>query len=228
MINTPASLALQMLRVALPRSCYAAAAENGKTVGCRSAFRTIRRHAHESGRASTVPKTATPTVSAARAFSTTRENKGRNRIYTPVRRADELATYILSSTSSRVPLITLWTASYCSTCRVVAPLLKRLVESGAGESADGNQVAYCEVEFDSPDIMDSGYGMRYMITSLPTLVSFDRGEVMTDTKVTSPERLKDEQWLREWVENEAKRRGGGTGGGGSGGGLFRGLFGQMK
>lgn len=145
-----------------------------------------------------------------------------------VRRPDELENYMLNSTSSRIPLLILWTASYCSTCKAVAPLIHDLIKSGVGESADGDCVAYCEVEFDASDIMSSGFGMRYMITSLPTLISFNRGEVIMDSKVTDPKQLRDERWLREWIEKEARRRGGGTGGGGGGGGLFGGLFGITR
>jgi hypothetical protein len=64
--------------------------------------------------------------------------------------------------------------------------------------------------------------MTYMITSMPTLLSFDRGEAMVDTKVVDPKLMKNELWLREWIRTEASRRGGG---GGGGPGLFGGLFG---
>jgi hypothetical protein len=73
--------------------------------------------------------------------------------------------------------------------------------------------------------MSSDLGMTYMISSMPTLLSFDRGEAMGDTRVTDPKLMKDEQWLREWIIGEARRRGSGGGGGGIGPGLFEGLFG---
>jgi hypothetical protein len=77
--------------------------------------------------------------------------------------------------------------------------------------------------------MDSGMGMDYMITSLPTLLSFDRGEAQIVTKVTDPKSLKDREWLKEWIRMEARRRGeGGGGGGGLGGALFGGLFGNSR
>lgn len=103
---------------------------------------------------------------AVRLFSTTKSAQAKNRIFTSVRNPDELQNYILSSTSSRKPLITLWTASYCPTCKVVAPIVQRLVESGVGEStsSDGDRsVLYAEVEYDSPDMMQGGMGMQYMI-----------------------------------------------------------------
>ena len=69
--------------------------------------------------------------------------------------------------------------------------------------------------------MNSELGMTYMITSMPTLLAFDRGEAMTDTKVTDPKLLRDEVWLKEWIANEARREGSG------GGGLRAGIFGAL-
>lgn len=83
-------------------------------------------------------------------------------------------------------------------------------------------MSFCEIEYDSMDIMDSGLGMTYMITSMPTLLSFDRGEAQVGTKVTDPKDMKDKEWLKEWIRAEAKRGGNGGDGGGS---LFGGLFG---
>jgi len=164
-----------------------------------------------------------PIAAQTRHFSSSKQNKAKNRIYTPVRRPDDFQTYLLLSTSSRVPLLTFWTASYCSTCRSVSPLLNSLISSGVGGEEGG--VSFCEIEYDSPDIMSSDLGMTCMITSMPTLLSFDRGEAMGETRVTDPKLMKDERWLREWIRNEARRRGGGAGGGGLGPGLFGGLFG---
>ncbi|CAG8951749.1 hypothetical protein HYFRA_00005551 [Hymenoscyphus fraxineus] len=164
-----------------------------------------------------------------RHFSSTKENKEKNRIYNPVRRPDDFQSYLLMSTSSRKPLLTFWTASYCNTCRTVAPLIHDLIESGVGEEEGG--VSFCEVEYDAPDIMSSGFGMTYMITSMPTLLSFDRGEAQTDTKLVDPRKLRDTTFMKEWIRNEARRRGGGSGGDGvpaSGTGLFGGLFGSSK
>ena len=78
--------------------------------------------------------------------------------------------------------------------------------------------------------MSSELGMRYMITSMPTLLSFDRGEAIREARVTDPRLMRDERWLREWITGEARRRGGSGGGGGGrmGGGLFGGLFGNTR
>jgi thiol-disulfide isomerase/thioredoxin len=135
---------------------------------------------------------------------------------TRVRNFDQFHNYQLLSSSARTPLLTLWTTSWCSTCRVVAPLLEELVESGVGEAEGG--VAYCAVEFDAPDVMAAGLGLTFMINSVPTLLSFDAGEAQVQTKVTDGRQLADRRFLEEWIRNEARRhgnRGGGSTGGGS-------------
>lgn len=135
------------------------------------------------------------------------------------------------SSSSRTPLLTLWTASWCPTCRTVGPLLRSLVESGVGEAEGG--VGLAEVEFDAPDLMTASAGadniaLTYMITSVPTLLSFDAGEAQTATKVTDGRQLANRQFLEEWIRTEARRHGGRGGGGGGGGSIFGGLFSNWK
>jgi hypothetical protein len=105
----------------------------------------------------------------------------------------------------------------------VSPLLHELISQGVGEDEGG--VSFCEVEFDAPDIMGSGLAMTYLITSMPTLLSFDRGEAQLQTKVTDPRKMADREWLREWIRTEARRQGGG---GGGDSGLFGGLFGKTR
>ncbi|KUJ14388.1 uncharacterized protein LY89DRAFT_650170 [Mollisia scopiformis] len=164
------------------------------------------------------------TIPIRRDFSTSKAQAAKNCIYAPVRRPDEFQSYLLLSTSSRIPLLTFWTASYCNTCRAVSPILNELIKSGIGEEEGG--VSFCEIEYDSPDIMNDGLGMTYMITSMPTLLSFDRGEAQTGTKVTDPKQMKNKEWLKEWIRNEARRQG--SGGAGLGTFGFGGLFGKSK
>jgi hypothetical protein len=85
-------------------------------------------------------------------------------------------------------------------------------------------VAFCEVDLDASDVMSSGVGMRYMITSLPTLLSFDRGEVIEESRVADVRCLRNKEKMREWIERAARRGSGMTGEGG--GRLFGGLFGN--
>lgn len=61
------------------------------------------------------------------------------------------------------------------------------------------------------------------ITSMPTLLAFSRQEAQFETRLTRPEQMKNKNFLREWLLNEAKRGGRAGGGGGS---LFGGLFGR--
>lgn len=113
-----------------------------------------------------------------------------------VRNLDQFHTYQLLSSSSRTPLITLWTASWCPSCKHVAPLIQELIESGVGEAEGG--VGYCTVEYDSPDVMDAGLGLTYMINSVPTLLSFDAQEAQTQTKVTDGKLLANRKFLEDW------------------------------
>lgn len=77
--------------------------------------------------------------------------------------------------------------------------------------------------------MSSGFGMTYMITTMPTLLSFDRGEAQTETKLVDPRKFRDTEFMKEWIRNEARRGGGGSAGfPPSGNGLFGGLFGSSK
>jgi thiol-disulfide isomerase/thioredoxin len=88
--------------------------------------------------------------------------KAPNAVYVAVRDPDTLQTLILSSASSRRPLITLWTASWCSTCRQVLPLIQELIEQEKVGEAEGG-VGLVEVEYDAPGNEEGG--MRYMVSA---------------------------------------------------------------
>jgi thiol-disulfide isomerase/thioredoxin len=83
-----------------------------------------------------------------------------NRIYQPVRNTPELENLLLLSASSRVPLITLWTASWCPSCKVIAPVVRRLIEEEHVGREEGG-VGFAEVQLDSPDIGE--LGIRYTV-----------------------------------------------------------------
>jgi len=82
--------------------------------------------------------------------------------YPSVRHEDEFETLNLLSASSRVPLITLWTASWCPSCKVVGPLIQDLIKSGVGE--DEGSVSFAEVQLDSPTI--GPLMMRYQVCDM--------------------------------------------------------------
>lgn len=110
--------------------------------------------------------------------------------------------------------------------------MRQLLESGVGELEGG--VAFCEVEYDAPDVTAASLGLTYMINSVPTLLSFDAGEAQVATKIADGNKLRDRAFLEEWIRTEARRHGGRGGGGGGGGGgtggsgLFGGLFGSFR
>ncbi|GIZ36980.1 hypothetical protein CKM354_000044400 [Cercospora kikuchii] len=161
-------------------------------------------------------------IHATRQFSTSQRLPARNRIYPArVRNEEDLHTLILSSASSRVPLITLWMTTWSRDCDEILPLIKELIEhDGVGE--DKGSVSFAEVEMDSPDLGGvSGIAQRYMVNSIPTLLAFDRQEPQIETKVARLEDLKSREYLKGWIEREAERHGSG----GAGGRLF-GLFGR--
>lgn len=87
-----------------------------------------------------------------------------NRIYTSVRNPDEFANLLLLSASTRRPLITLWSASWCPSCQAVKPILEELVgKEGVGEEHGG--VGYAEVEVDAATIGD--LPITYRVSTLP-------------------------------------------------------------
>ncbi|KAL1593299.1 hypothetical protein SLS60_010907 [Paraconiothyrium brasiliense] len=166
--------------------------------------------------------------------SSTRSNQ--NRIFDNVRTPNDLHTLTLLSAAENRPLITLWSASWCSTCQTIKPLVKEMIEEErVGEEEGG--LGFAEVELDSTLIGD--LGVKYMvsgndlwlqdadwgvqITSMPTLLAFSRQEAQFDTRLTRPEEMKNKDALREWLSKEA-RRGGRAGGGG--GGLFGSILGR--
>ncbi|KAF2149010.1 hypothetical protein K461DRAFT_231671, partial [Myriangium duriaei CBS 260.36] len=134
-----------------------------------------------------------------------------------VRHENEFEDLNLLSASSRVPLITLWGASWCPSCKIITPLVRDLIESGIGQDHGG--VSFAEIQLDSPTL--GPLAMRYTVNSLPTLLAFDRQEAQLETRVTNVDDMKNEAFLIRWIETEAKRHGAG----GAGGGLF-GMFGR--
>lgn len=127
-----------------------------------------------------------------------------------MKRAADFDTYHLLSVSAGTPLLTLWTTSWCSTCRIVAPILYDLVESGVGEAEGG--VGLCTIEYDSPDIMKEGFGHKYVISTVPTIMAFDGHGARLSTRIMDPAKM-NKAFLTNWIREEAKNMGGGGGGG---------------
>ncbi|WPH04181.1 thioredoxin, mitochondrial [Acrodontium crateriforme] len=166
--------------------------------------------------------TFTHTPTTARFFSSTPRSAAKNRIYpSTVRSESELQTLVLMSANSRTPLITMWMTNWCSSCKVISPMMRSLlIDEGVGEAEGG--ISFVEVEMDSPDMGGmSGLGLRYGINSMPTLLAFDRQEPQLETKVARLEQLKDKAFMTKWIKTEAARQGQG-----GAGGSFWGLFGR--
>ncbi|KAH9881804.1 hypothetical protein J1614_000975 [Plenodomus biglobosus] len=134
-----------------------------------------------------------------------------NRIYDPIRTPSDLHTLLLLTASSNTPLITLWTASFCSTCASIKPQLMRLIQDEkVGEQQGG--LAFAEVQLDSALIED--LGVKYRISSLPTLMAFARQEAQFETRVVRAEDMAGDK-AREWLVGQAEKGGRMGGGGGS-------------
>lgn len=87
---------------------------------------------------------------------------------------------ILLSASNRTALITLWTASWCPSCRIVAPLIRQLIEEeGAGEERGG--VGYTEIEFDSPTLGD--VAGRYGLGTISSILGRNFFCILTETQI---------------------------------------------
>lgn len=83
-----------------------------------------------------------------------------NRIFDNVRTPNDLHTLTLLSAADNRPLITLWSASWCSTCQAIKPLVKSMIEEErVGEEEGG--LGFAEVELDSTLIGD--LGVKYMV-----------------------------------------------------------------
>ncbi|KAI4242568.1 MAG: hypothetical protein L6R40_003949 [Gallowayella cf. fulva] len=170
--------------------------------------------------------TAPLSLPGRRTFAASAPQHFKNRVYTSVRSEAELSSLLSLSTANKTPLITLWTASWCPSCRTIRPFLTDLIEHDAHGEAHGG-VGYAEVEMDSPDI-GALAGNKYFITSIPTLLSFRAGEAALDTKLTSVAEMKDKEFMKLWIEDEARRGGERGGGGGVTTGFLGALFGVKE
>jgi len=88
-----------------------------------------------------------------------------DKIHTSIRSPNDFDTLNLLSASNRTVLITFWSASWCPSCKIVAPIVREMIESGAGENQGG--VGFAEVEFDSPTLGE--VAGRYMVCDYLTM-----------------------------------------------------------
>jgi thiol-disulfide isomerase/thioredoxin len=90
--------------------------------------------------------------------SSTRSNQ--NRIFDNVRTPNDLHTLTLLSAAENRPLITMWSASWCSTCQTIKPLIKGMIEDERVGQEEGG-LGFVEVELDSTLIGD--LGVKYLV-----------------------------------------------------------------
>lgn len=74
---------------------------------------------------------------------------------------------------------------------------------------------------DAPEVMSSVLAGEYFITSIPTLLAFEKGQAQLENKVVENRELGNRAFLESWVRKEAGRERERSGGGG----LFKGIFG---
>ncbi|KAF2129670.1 hypothetical protein P153DRAFT_396924 [Dothidotthia symphoricarpi CBS 119687] len=137
----------------------------------------------------------------------------KNRLFDSVRQPTDLHTLTLLNAADNRALITLWSASWCTSCQAVKPLLRSLIEDERVGEREGG-LGFVEVEIDSSLIGD--LPIIYRINSMPTLLAFSRQEAQEDTKLTRVEDMTNKDTLRNWLLDEARRGGRQGGGGGKG------------
>ena len=142
-------------------------------------------------------------TSPVRSFGFGFKSEVSNRIFSPVRSEDEFDTILLLCASARMPLLTFWTATWCSSCKAVRPTIFELLqEKPIGVEQGG--VGFAEVEMDAPGV--SALAFRYLIKSTPTLLSFNRQEAQFDRAMNKISEMKQKDILAEWIRAEAARR----------------------
>ncbi|KAI5778920.1 hypothetical protein EDC01DRAFT_672659 [Geopyxis carbonaria] len=148
-----------------------------------------------------------------RRFNSSAAAASKARLYDPIENAHDFHTALRLSTTANAPLVTLWTASYCPSCRAVAPT----VAAALKETAHG--VQFAEVRLDAQGGDMGELGLRHMIRSLPTLLAFHRGEAIEELRMTDAKAMGDRRRVDEWLAEVAEKgRAGGSG-------WFTGLFG---
>lgn len=76
-----------------------------------------------------------------------------------MRTPNDLHTLTLLSAAEHRPLITMWSASWCTTCQAIKPLVKGMIEDERVGQEEGG-LGFVEVELDSTLIEDLGVKHR--------------------------------------------------------------------
>ncbi|KAK5056174.1 hypothetical protein LTR84_012727 [Exophiala bonariae] len=187
------------------------------------------------------------TINTARLFSqsiASRQHQSpvSNRILAPFRTPSQFQDALRLCSANNTLLLTLFTTSACTPCRVITPLLTSLIETRPSAPSDKYAaLAFAELELDSPDASGGGgfgtmmdLGVEYGVTSMPTLMGFGgrRAERVTE-RLVDTRMLCDERRMASWVDEQMGKgdpfsTSAASGGGGEGagkGGLLSRIFG---
>jgi hypothetical protein len=157
------------------------------------------------------------TFPTSRSFSTSSVCHVSNRVQPSIRRPADFHTLLQSSATSNTLLLTLFKTSTCTSCGTVTPIIESIIQNRPVPSAGDKfgSIAFAELELDSPE-QDTGggsgwtnmydIGIEYGVTSVPILMGFGgrRAERITD-RVTDVNRLKDKEWLQNWIDEAMKK-----------------------
>ncbi|KEF59439.1 uncharacterized protein A1O9_04283 [Exophiala aquamarina CBS 119918] len=165
------------------------------------------------------------------------QSGARNQILAAFRTPPQFHDALRLCSANNTLLLSLFTTSTCTPCRVITPLLTSLVETRPPSPADKYAaLAFAEVQLDSPDRSNGSMmdlGVEYGVTSMPTLIGFGgrRAEKVTD-RVVDTRLLSNEASLAAWLDEQMGKGdrfpgggGGGQNGTGSTGGLLSRIFG---
>jgi len=132
-----------------------------------------------------------------------------NRIFDSIRTPQDLDTLLLLTAASNQPLITLWTTSFCPTSASLKPLLHSLLCDERIGERKSTGLGFAEVQMDSSQLGD--LVVRYGVSHVPTLLAFERQRVREGSRVVREEELGSGDFLRGWLDRQARRGGGVSG-----------------
>lgn len=102
----------------------------------------------------------------------------------------EFETHVIEASHNKPILVDLW-AEWCSPCRVIAPLLEKIVDEFEGA------LAIAKIEVDEGENMK--IAGRYQVRGFPTLILFQHGNEVARFSGAKPL-----HFIREFIEEHAE------------------------